>query len=415
MESSPRWSSGLSVLRQRDFALFLSGRVTSLLGSSMAPIAISFAILDRHGTASEVGVVLAAQSIPLVALLLAGGGAADRWGRRRAMVVADVSRAGAQGALAAWIIVGNPPLVVFVAAVAVVGAGHALFGPASTGLVPQLVTDPEQLQQANSLRGLATSLASVAGPAVAGVIVAVINPGWAVASGAAAYLLSAVLLVQLHVPDTQAASARQSFVGQLRDGWTEFRSRTWLWIIVVQYAFFHLLIFAPFMVLGVVVAKESLGGAAAWGAILAALSAGSVLGSLLMVRFRPRRPLLLATSTGVLWGIPLLTLGLAGPAWSVGLGAFAAGCGLGIFSPLWDTTLQREVPGRVLSSVSSYDYLGSVGLIPLGYALAGPVSAITGTAPLFIGGAVWVAASTLAVLAVPSVRNLSSPRIAPPQ
>jgi len=395
------------VLHQRQFALFLAGRAASLLGSSMAPIAISFAILDHRGTATQVGEVLAAQSIPLVILLLAGGGAADRFGRRRVMVLADMARGAAQGVLAGWLLLGHPPLWAFMAAEAVIGAGQAVFGPASTGLVPQLVTDRDQLQQANSLRGMVTSLAGVAGPALAGVLVAAISPGWALAAGAGTYLLSAALLFRLRLPK-RSGPATPSFVAQLREGWVEFRSRTWLWVIVLQYAIFHLVVFAPFMVLGVVVAKTSLGGAAVWGAVLAALSAGSVLGSLLVVRFQPRRPLVLATAVGILWAAPLLSLALAGPAWAVGLGTLGAGCGLGIFAALWDTTIQREVPERVLSSVSSFDYLGSLALIPVGYALAGPLSAVMGRGPLFLAGAVWVAVSTVAVLAVPEVRRLTS-------
>jgi len=403
--STPERRSTLRVLRHPGLWQFLTGRVMSLLGSSMAPLAISFAILDHSGTATQVGEVLAAQSVPLVGLLVFGGSAADRWGRRRVMVLADLLSAAAQGTLAAWVIAGHPPLVAFAAAEAVIGVGQAMFGPAVTGLVPELITDPSDLQAANSLRGLASSLATVAGPALAGILVAAINPGWAIAVDATTYLASAALLVSLRLPP-RPPTLSASFVAQLREGWTEFWARTWLWVIVAQYALFHLIVLAPFMVLGVVIAKTSLGGPAAWGAILAALSLGSVAGSLVALHVRPRRPLLVATLTGFTWIAPTLLLGLTTPAWAVAIGAFSAGFGLGVFGPVWETTLQHHIPGRVLSRVSSYDYLGSVALLPVGYALAGPLAAILGGHTILLAAAAWVAISTLAVLAVPAVRNL---------
>ncbi len=406
MSTSERRST-LRVLRHPGLLRFLTGRVLSLLGSSMAPLAISFAILDHSGTATQVGEVLAAQSIPLVAFLVFGGSAADRWGRRRVMVLADLLRAGAQAALATWVIAGHPPLGAFAGAEAVIGVGQAMFGPATTGLVPDLVADPSDLQAANSLRGLANSLATVAGPALAGIVVAAINPGWAIAVDAATYLASAALLVSLRLP-ARPPIPSASFAAQLREGWTEFWGRTWLWVIVAQYALFHLIVLAPFMVLGVVIAKTSLGGPTAWGAILAALSLGSLAGSLVTLHVRPRRPLLVATLSGFTWIAPTLMLGLTAPAWAIAIGAFSAGTGLGVFGPLWDTTLQHHIPERVLSRVSSYDYLGSVALLPVGYALAGPLAAILGGHTILIAAAAWIAISTFAVLAMPAVRNLPS-------
>jgi len=405
--STSEGRSTLRVLRHPGLLRFLTGRVMSLLGSSMAPLAIAFAILDHSGTATQVGEVLAAQSVPLVGFLVFGGSAADRWGRRRVMVLADLLRAAAQGSLAAWVIAGHPPLVAFAAAEAVIGVGQAMFGPAVTGLVPDLVADPSDLQAANSLRGLANSLATVAGPALAGIVVAAINPGWAIAVDAATYLASAALLVSLRLPP-RPPQPSASFAAQLREGWAEFWARTWLWVIVAQYALFHLLVLAPFMVLGVVIAKTSLGGPTAWGAILAALSLGSLAGSFVTLHVRPRRPLLVATLIGLTWIAPTLLLGLTAPAWAIAMGAFTAGVGLGVFGPLWDTTLQHQIPERVLSRVSSYDYLGSVALLPVGYALAGPLAAILGGHAILLAAAAWAAISTLAVLAVPAVRNLRS-------
>ncbi|MGH9065784.1 MAG: MFS transporter [Acidimicrobiales bacterium] len=403
LDHQPRLSA-LGVLRERDFRLFLSGWVMSYLGSQMTPVAVTFAVLGNGGSATDVGYVLMGESVPLVAFLLVGGVLADKLPRRAVMITADLLRLASQGALAVLLLTGRPALWELVAAEAVVGLGWAFFAPAMTGLIPEVASAP-RLQQANALNGLAQSAGTIVGPALAGVIVAVSNPGWAIAADAATYLISAACLARVSVPLTRLA-ARSSFFSDLRSGWVEFRSRTWLWVIVVDFSFFHLIVFAPLIVLGAVVAKAHLGGAAAWGTILAAFGAGSVLGGLVMLRLRPSRPLRWAMLGMLPLAIPLALLALGAPTAAVSAGTFVAGVGLAGFGTLWDTTMQRQVPAASLSRVSSYDWFGSVALLPVGYAVVGPLAVLLGVSGALWLAAAWLVASSLVVLAVPSVRGL---------
>jgi hypothetical protein len=403
----PRLRAFYEVLYERDFRLFLTGYLTSFLGSQMTPVAITFAVLDTGGTAADVGYVLAAQTVPLVVFLLIGGVISDRLPRRAVMITADLVRAASQGTLAVMLLLGRPALWEFMVLLAVVGGGQAFFNPAMMGLIQQVVSAPK-LQQANALNGLAQSAGMVIGPAISGAIVATAGPGWAVAVDAASYLVSASCLARIGVP-LVAAARQSSFLAELRLGWREFRSRTWLWVMVVSDAFWYLLVFAPFMVLGAVVAKSALGGAGAWGAIQAASGVGAVVGGLVLLRVTPRRPLLVATVASVSYAVPLSLLALRAPTAAIAAGAFLAGCGISVFGTLWETTMQREIPAEAISRVSAYDYFGSVVFLPLGYAIAGVLAGVltvTGTLWLATG---WLVVTAAIVLTVPAVTGLRAP------
>ncbi|MGH9307354.1 MAG: MFS transporter, partial [Acidimicrobiales bacterium] len=391
----------LGVLGERNFRLYFIGRVTSFLGTGMVPVALAFAVLGQGRSTSDVGYVLGAETVPLVGFILIGGVVADRVSRRKLMLGSDVLRSLAQGGMAAWLLVGHPPLWGFLVLEAFVGLGTAFFTPAMTALIPEVASDA-RLQQANSLNNLAMSGGTLVGPALAGILVATVGPGWAIAADAGSYMVSAACLGALRVQWVGVGQA-ESPVSQLVAGWRVFWSRTWLWAIVVQFAFFHLLAYAPFLVLGAVIARDSLGGAAAWGAILAAQGAGSVVAGILMLRVRLRRPLLVAELTVVASALPLLALALGASAFVVGVAAFAGGAGLGIFGPLWDTTMQREIPSHLLSRVSAYDWFGSLVFLPVGYALAGPLAGAIGSHTVLYLGAAYMAASCAVLLAMPSV------------
>ena len=398
-----RW---LGVLEERDFRLYFVGQATSFVGTGMLPVALSFAVLGHDGSVRDVGFVLGAETVPLV-LMLAGGVLADRLNRRAVMLVADLVRALAQGGLAAWLLVGHPPLWGFMVLEAAVGTGEAFYIPAMTGLIPE-VTSAERLHQANALNGVARWAGLLVGPALAGVLVAAAGPGWAVAVDAASYLVSVACLALLRVGRQNRASSG-AFLADLRIGWHAFRSRTWLWVVVAQFSTLGLLVFPTFFVLGAVVSKRSLGGAAAWGAILAAQGAGSVVAGAVMLRVQPRRPLFVAELSMLGWGLALLVLAVRGPVVAVAAGACAAGVAFGVFGPLWDTTMQRQLPPDVLSRASAYDWFGSMVFQPVGYALQGALVAALGVTGTLWLGAAGMAATTLAVLAVPSVTGLRSP------
>ena len=388
------------MLEERDFRLFFTGYVVSLVGAAMVPVALTFGVLERGGNAGEVGEVLAAETVPLLVLLLFGGVIADRFSRRAAMIGADVARFVSEGLLAGLVLSGSPPLWVFMVLAGVLGAGQAFFNPALTGLMPQLVP-PGLLQQANALRGMAMSGGQVAGPALAGVIVAVGGPGWAFGVDALTYAVSGYCLLRVRIP-AGPRPPRQRMWSEFAAGWSEFRSRSWLWLFVTQFASFNLFAYAPFMVLGAVLAHERLGGAAAWGVILAALGAGNVLGALVMVRVHPRRPLVVSALGSVPFALPLACIALGAGTAVIAICAGVAGAALSVGDTLWETTLQQQVPADVLSRVSSYDWLGSLAFVPLGYAAAGTLGVALGIRTALLAGAALMLITCLAVWRPPA-------------
>lgn len=371
----------------------------------MAPVAIAFAVL-AHGSASDVGYVLAAGTVPLVILLLVGGVVGDRISRRKLMLQSDALRTIAECALGIWVLLGNPPLWGFMALAALMGVGEAFFSPALTGIVPQMLSE-KKLQQGNALNGISNSTGRIIGPAIAGVIVAITSPGWAILIDGLTYFVSVVSLAFIRI-EWIASDEPEPFITLLRQGWKEFWSRSWLWAVVIQSSFVNAL-FASFLVLGPVVAKQSLGGASAWGAILAAEGAGAVLGGVIMLRVHPRRPLLMATLSSLVFPLPLFFIATRSPTALIAMFGFLAGGFITVFSVQWTTTLQREVPANVLSRVSAYDWFGSLVFLPIGMALVGPLASRIGITTTLVGSGVLMMLLILAVLAVPSVSRLQAP------
>jgi MFS family permease len=371
----------------------------------MAPVAIVFAVL-AHGTASDVGYVLTAQTVPLVVFLLVGGVVGDRMSRRTLMLRADALRTMTECALGLWVLLGRPPLWGFMVLAALMGIGQAFFNPALTAIVPQMLS-AEVLQQGNALNGISGSSGGIIGPAIAGVIVAVSSPGWAILIDGVTYLVSVVSLALIRI-DWKAMEHAEPFAVLLRQGWREFWSRTWLWTIVVAFSLVNAL-FASFLVLGPVVAKQSLGGAAAWGTILAAEGVGSVLGGIVMLRLHPRRPLLVATLSSLFFPVPLFLVADRDPTLAIALTSLLAGFFVTVFAVQWHTTMQREIPPDLLSRVSAYDWFGSLALMPIWMAVVGPVASGIGISTTLDVSGVIMLALLASVLLVPSVRQLRAP------
>jgi predicted MFS family arabinose efflux permease len=392
------------VLREREFRLLFVGQSVSLLGDGMLTIALAFAVLDLTGSVSDLGFALAASRAPLVVAVLVGGVVADRLPRRAVMVGADLVRLVALAVSASLLIAGDAQLWELLVLQAIFGTAGGFFYPASTGLLP-LIVGPEFLQQANGLRGLSQSTGAIAGPAIAGVLVATAGPGWALAADAATFAVSAGSLALLRLPP-HVRPARQRFLGDLTDGWREFRSRTWVWAEVLVAGACGNMFTAAFTALGPVIAKSHLGGASAWAAVLAAQGAGGFLGGLLVLRLRVRRPLVVAN---LAWGVlvlPDLLLAFIAPTAAIAVGAFVGGCGLAIGQSLWETTLQRNIPQRALSRVSAYDWFGSLAFNPLGLAVMGPLAVAIGTQATLLVAASWFVVSSLTLISVPSIRNV---------
>jgi MFS family permease len=370
----------LGVLAGRDFRRFYVGYSASLLGTAMSSVAIAFAVLGNGGTPTDLGAVFAANIIPMIAFMLGGGAIADRLGRRPVMLAADVARCAAQGVLAAALQAGHPRLWLFVAVALVVGTGNAFFQPALADLPVQLAPR-DRLGDANALLAVAQPTAQVAGPALAGILIAATSPAVVVAVDAASYAVSAVALAMLRFPSVDR-SRRRSLLSDLAAGWAEFSAHCWLLAGTVQFALFNLLTWGPYLVLGPVLARDYLGGASAWGAILACYGGGAILGG-------------------------LLALALHLPVVAVAGGALLAGLGSALGSALEATVTQQRIPAQALSRVGAFNMVGAFAFGPVAFAAAGPVAAVVGARAVLGFGAAWAAFGTLIVFAVPSVRHVT--------
>ena len=410
--ANPAWryrpvTQRLGPLYEREFRLLYLARAFSLFGDGLIPVALPFAVFSIDRSPSALGFVLASRSISLVVFLLVAGVVADRLARKVVMIASDIARLAAQATMAALLIGGAAKLWQLVSLVFLYGLGDAFFRPTSTGFVPETVSRA-RLQQANALLVLTNSSFSILGPVVAGVLVASVGPGWALAADAATFLVSALFLVQIRVvPKARPLAA--SFLRELREGWQVFRSQTWLWVDGVFSALGSFAVLAPMFVLGPVVAVRSLGGAPAWAMIVAAFGAGSILAGVVLLRARPRRPLLVAIPPLALLALPTAFLALPAPTLIIALGALAGGFGLTVFNTLFETTVQRHVPPESLSRVASIDWVMSGALQPFGFALAGSAALVVGLGTTLAASALWIVISTAIVLSIPSVRNLRSP------
>ncbi len=403
------WSSG--PLRERSFRLLFGARAISSVGDRLVPVALSFAVLDLTGSVTDLGIVMGAQSAAIVLFVLFGGVWADRLARRSMMLLADTVRMLAQGLSAALLIAGVAHVWELAALQAIYGAAWGFWGPASIAIVPE-VAAPVDLQPANALLGLTENVATVTGPAIAGVIVAVASPGWGLAIDAASFLVGGILLLGMQAGRTAPARTGlpSSVVRELRDGWGTFRSYTWLWTTVLFFTLYMGLVFAPFRVLGPAIARSSLGGSGAWAAISVALGVGAVVGGVVGLRWRPVHPLRSSVMM-FLWGGPpmIVLLALGGPLWAIVALALADGMVGSVFNAVWFTAQQTRIPAGDLSRVSSWDHLGTLVLEPVGLALVGPVAAAVGYSATLYAAAGISVLLTLALLSVREVRDLRGP------
>jgi MFS family permease len=399
----PHLLDRLQVLRGREFRLLFYGQAVSVFGDRMVAVALAFAVLQVGGSASAVGLVLASGALALVAFLLVGGVVADRTSRRAVMVGADLVRVASQGTMAALLIADAADVWMLALLAAITGAATGFFNPASTGLLPTVVA-PDELQQANGLRATAMSTGDIFGPLAAGGLVAAAGAGWAVAVDALTFGISAALLARLRLPARIVREAT-SFLTDLKEGWDAFRQRTWLWTLVAFVAVSNM-VWGAWSALGPVVADRELGGAAAWGVVLAAMGVGALIGSVLATQTQPRRPLVTFAFAGAVFSVPLALLAVPATVAILALGALLAGGAMMLGNTVWESTLQRHIPRESLSRVSAYDWFGSVAFYPLGLAIWGPIAAAIGlSASLWVASAVLLL-TTLALLGVPDIRRL---------
>jgi MFS family permease len=393
------------VPRGRDFRLLLAARTVSMFGTTMATIAVPFAVLEISGSATDVGLVLGSKSVAEVLLILFGGVIADRMPRQRLMVMADTVAASAQAACAVLLLSGDLSIPVLAVLQAVGGGASAFFFPASQAVIPEVV-EHHELPAANAALRSAINGAAITGGAVGG-LVAAASVGGALALDAASFAASAVCCLLI----AGAGVIRErgpSIVAELREGWAAFRATRWLWVVVVQFALVNLAFNGAFYVLGPVQADEHLGGASAWGVVVAAWSLGLLLGAVVSFRLRTRRAILAGEVGMLASALPVLALIGPTPTALIAATAFAAGLGCEIFGVQWSTALHRHVPPERLARLTAYDALGSFALIPAGVALAGPAADAFGMEATLLGAAVLVAGPTIAAILVRDVRDLPS-------
>jgi predicted MFS family arabinose efflux permease len=393
-------------LRFRRFRLLFGAQAVSSFGDRLVPVALAFAVLDLTGKVTDLGIVLACQTVPLVVFVLIGGVWADRLARDRVMLGSDVVRALAQGASATLLLTGNATILELALLQALYGFATAFFGPAATAVVPQTV-DAADLQQANALMGLSGNFSMVLGPAAAGLLVATAGPSWGLAVDAATFVASGVCLAGVRIAHV-APPARRRMLVELREGWDGFRSRAWLLLTVLVFTLYLGFCYAPFQVIGPQIARLSLGGPGAWAAISVALGVGAVIGGGLALRLHPRYPLRLAFALFAAT-TPLLLALVAARAPLAVLVAVAVvdGSAGSLFNIFWYTALQSDVPTAELSRVASWDYFGSVALWPLGQAISGPIAVAIGLSATLYASAALALVLFAGALATRAIRDFT--------
>jgi MFS family permease len=392
-------------LGSRNFTLLVTCDVISMAGTSIAVVATPFAVLAIGGDATALGYVSAAAWVPMLAFLLAGGVVADRLPRQLLITLANLVQAAAQLLAGVLVLGGTANVAWLVVLTAARGFGLGIYIPAAAGLLPQTVR-ADQLPQANAVSRVCRATAQIAGAGFGGALVAVIGPGWGLVADAGSYLVAGALRATMRFPGLPKLERDAGIVGDLREGWREFASRRWLWVIVLQISCVTAAYQGAISVLGPLVAHDHFEGARTWGVITAATAVGGLCGGLTLLRFHPRRILLIASLSCLPIGALLFALAVPLPVAVIACAAFIVGVGIEFFVVNQSLAIQQEVPPEILSRVFAYDALGSYALAPIGITIAGPLAASFSAGPVLFGGGFLVVLLTLGTLFVPEIRQL---------
>lgn len=388
------------------FRYLFSARLLTVLGNGIAPIALAFAVLDIGGTASDLGIVVASRSIFNVAFLLVGGVIADRYTRSRVLVSSSVVAALSQ-AVVAWSVLDGSATVASLAMLgAINGAAAAIALPASSSLIPQTVPAPK-LREANAFLQLGIYGGTVIGASLGGILVSAVGPGWGLAIDALGFAAAAPLYFFIRVTSSEKASPATNILQDLKEGWVEFSSRAWVWSIVLQFTVVNAAFNGVVMVLGPVIADSSF-GRSHWGMIVAAESVGLMVGSLLALRWRPRRDLFFCTALVAFCALPVFLLSQSASSGWLMVAFFLSGTAFGLFGVAWANSLQTHIPQDKLARVYAYDALGSFVAIPFGELVAGPAAMHFGSSNVLLVAALAVLIATAGACFVPAIRKLDN-------
>jgi predicted MFS family arabinose efflux permease len=401
----------VTLLRHREFRLLVGGQLLSTVGDRIVIVALALYV-TRIGTPTDVGLVLGAATVPMIAFLLLGGVWADRLPRHRVMLASDLVRAALHALLAVLIFTGAVEIWQIVVIEALFGAAEAFFRPALTGLTPQTVPEAD-LQPAKAAMGAVETGASFAGPALATLLVLGAGAGWAFAADAATFLVSAAMLARMR-PRARgdAPPERMPLRVELREGFDAVRSRAWVWMTLTAFSICLLVAYAPLSVLGPTVGEDRYGDVAVYGVLMASQGAGALIGSLIGFRWAPRHPLRTGLLAMLLWPIALGSFALGAPLPIVYPLELFSGVAFALFIVWWETALARMVPPHLLSRVTSFDWMGSLALMPIGYVLAGPLGESLGAGPVLLGGAVVAAGALVGAQCVRETRELADSGVA---
>ena len=403
-----RFRTTLGALEERNFRLLWLGQTGSTIGDGLSFVAIAFAVLEIGGSATDIGIVFAAYFLPNVIFLLAGGVWADRLPRNLVMLSSDAIRAVVQASLAILLFSGSAEVWHIAVAAALHGTASAFFTPASTGLMPQVVSQG-RLQQANALMAISRSVAFIIGPALSGILVAAGGPGVVFAIDAVTYVGSIITLALLRIERPAAeVTERASFLSELAHGWREVRSRDWLVGSLFVFAVSNMAM-GSFMVLGPVIVDRELGGAAEWGLIMTLGSIGALIGGATALRWKPARPLVIGFTAMLVGSTRTLALIPPAPVVVIGFTALATLVAITISNTLWETVLQQRIPQSALSRVSSYDWMVSLAFQPIAFVLIGPLAAAIGEDTTLLVASIIGLAANLGALLVPGIRNMRRP------
>jgi MFS family permease len=397
------WADSFAPLRARSFAWYFASRFVNTFGGMMANIALAFAVLDIEDSATALGQVLAAHTVPMIVLLLWGGVISDRFPRTAVLQVSNLASALTQGAIAFLVITGEAELGTVIALTAVHGAVSALAFPAMASMVPQLVPRA-QLQPANALLSLTRNGLTVLGPTVGALLVVTIGPGWALAVDAATWLIAALLLLPVRLPPRERHGSTSTLT-ELREGWTFFWSTTWLWAVVVGFGVLNMIHTGTMQTLGPAVAEDTV-GRQGWGYVLSAEALGLLAMAVVLLRVPLQRPLLWGMAAISLAGLPMVLLGAQPVLLLLVVAAFLGGAGIEVFSMGWNLAMQEHIDDRMLSRAYSYDALGSFVAMPIGQLAWGPLGEMLGYSPVLIASGIAYAVICGLVLLSRSVRTL---------